>query len=442
MKRSNRLVLLVGIFLAVLAFVGISRVAGQRAEPEPADAGPDQDHARHRAAGHPTRVRHHGRHGRHAGRHPGRTGVVQRLQGPGPGHRPDRPPGGQGRPGDHLGHDPGRRPSRASATRSRSPRASAPSRSRSTRSPASARSSSRATTSTWSSASPATSSRSSSSTRHGQLVTVVAGLNGTSVKLLLAGHAGPRARCSRRRPRRPTARPRRPRRPAPGLAQRPAGDRHPRRSPRQQAEVIKFAQLDGSISLVLRSAEDFFDPTTGQPDPGRSPDGPPASSSRPSSTRLRRPAARARRGRPPGAARSEAVTTRQRSPGDRDPTRQRDGRDGPAGPAPVDAPGPSLIRHRHHANEPSTGTDRPMADQIRVLIVDDIPETRDHLTKLLGFESDIDVVGLRRVRHARRSRSPAQLLPGRRPDGHQHAGHGRHRRDRAALGRRCRPPRS
>jgi pilus assembly protein CpaE len=30
---------------------------------------------------------------------------------------------------------------------------------------------------------------------------------------------------------------------------------------------------------------------------------------------------------------------------------------------------------------------------IRVLIVDDIPETRDHLTKLLGFESDIEVVG-------------------------------------------------
>ena len=32
-------------------------------------------------------------------------------------------------------------------------------------------------------------------------------------------------------------------------------------------------------------------------------------------------------------------------------------------------------------------------DMIRVLIVDDIPETRDHLTKLLGFESDIEVVG-------------------------------------------------
>ncbi|HTC85356.1 MAG TPA: response regulator [Candidatus Acidoferrum sp.] len=34
-----------------------------------------------------------------------------------------------------------------------------------------------------------------------------------------------------------------------------------------------------------------------------------------------------------------------------------------------------------------------MVDRIRVLIVDDIPETRDHLTKLLGFESDIEVVG-------------------------------------------------
>ncbi len=33
----------------------------------------------------------------------------------------------------------------------------------------------------------------------------------------------------------------------------------------QQAEVIKFAQLDGSISMVLRSADDFLDPITGQP---------------------------------------------------------------------------------------------------------------------------------------------------------------------------------
>ena len=34
-----------------------------------------------------------------------------------------------------------------------------------------------------------------------------------------------------------------------------------------------------------------------------------------------------------------------------------------------------------------------MADRIRVLIVDDILETRDHLAKLLGFESDVEVVG-------------------------------------------------
>jgi Flp pilus assembly protein CpaB len=35
----------------------------------------------------------------------------------------------------------------------------------------------------------------------------------------------------------------------------------------QQAEVIKYAQLDGSISLVLRSADDFRDPLTGEPLP-------------------------------------------------------------------------------------------------------------------------------------------------------------------------------
>ncbi|GIW20562.1 MAG: Flp pilus assembly protein CpaB [Chloroflexota bacterium] len=33
----------------------------------------------------------------------------------------------------------------------------------------------------------------------------------------------------------------------------------------QQAEVIKFAQLDGSISLILRSPKDFVDPVTRQP---------------------------------------------------------------------------------------------------------------------------------------------------------------------------------
>jgi Flp pilus assembly protein CpaB len=35
----------------------------------------------------------------------------------------------------------------------------------------------------------------------------------------------------------------------------------------QQAEVIKYAQLDGSISLVLRATKDFIDPLTGDPLP-------------------------------------------------------------------------------------------------------------------------------------------------------------------------------
>jgi pilus assembly protein CpaB len=35
----------------------------------------------------------------------------------------------------------------------------------------------------------------------------------------------------------------------------------------QQAEIIKFAQLDGSMSLVLRSPADFIDPETGDPYP-------------------------------------------------------------------------------------------------------------------------------------------------------------------------------
>ena len=41
----------------------------------------------------------------------------------------------------------------------------------------------------------------------------------------------------------------------------------------QMAEVIKFAQMDGEISLILRSGDDFIDPLTGQPiDPAPLPD--------------------------------------------------------------------------------------------------------------------------------------------------------------------------
>ena len=35
-----------------------------------------------------------------------------------------------------------------------------------------------------------------------------------------------------------------------------------------------------------------------------------------------------------------------------------------------------------------------MTDRIKVLVVDDIPETRDHVSKLLSFEPDFDVVGV------------------------------------------------
>jgi len=35
-----------------------------------------------------------------------------------------------------------------------------------------------------------------------------------------------------------------------------------------------------------------------------------------------------------------------------------------------------------------------MSDKIRVVIVDDIAETRDHLSKLLSFETDVEVVGV------------------------------------------------
>ena len=35
----------------------------------------------------------------------------------------------------------------------------------------------------------------------------------------------------------------------------------------QQAEVVKFAQMDGNVSLVLRSPDDFIDPVTQEPIP-------------------------------------------------------------------------------------------------------------------------------------------------------------------------------
>ena len=89
-------------------------------------------------------------------------------------------------------------------------------------------------------------------------ITVVAGLNGTSVKLLIEG----RQVLGRLLP--PPAA-------AQGEAAAPANpDGTPTSLTGQQeivivgvtaaqAEIIKFAQMDGSISLVLRSAKDFVD---------------------------------------------------------------------------------------------------------------------------------------------------------------------------------------
>jgi pilus assembly protein CpaB len=92
-----------------------------------------------------------------------------------------------------------------------------------------------------------------------QSITTVAGLNGTSVKLLLEGM---QVLCRQLPP--PPA-------PANGQAAPAGGTGTPQTSLNgqqeivivgvtpTQAEVIKFAQLDGSISLVLRSRKDFVD---------------------------------------------------------------------------------------------------------------------------------------------------------------------------------------
>ena len=53
----------------------------------------------------------------------------------------------------------------------------------------------------------------------------------------------------------------------------------------------------------------------------------------------------------------------------------------------------------------------PSGDKIRVLIVDDVSETRENVRKLLQFESDVDVVGV-----ARTGREAIQLSQDLNPD--------------------------
>ena len=50
-------------------------------------------------------------------------------------------------------------------------------------------------------------------------------------------------------------------------------------------------------------------------------------------------------------------------------------------------------------------------EKIRVLVVDDISETRENIRKLLQFETDIEVVGA-----ARSGKEAIQLVPETRPD--------------------------
>jgi pilus assembly protein CpaB len=99
-----------------------------------------------------------------------------------------------------------------------------------------------------------------------QSVTVVAGLNGTSVKLLLQGMQVlgtllPPAPAAAQGA------------PAPGASGQPSSALTGGQElvlvavDAQQAEVLKFAQMDGNVTLALRAAGDFVDPVTGAPLP-------------------------------------------------------------------------------------------------------------------------------------------------------------------------------
>jgi pilus assembly protein CpaB len=99
-----------------------------------------------------------------------------------------------------------------------------------------------------------------------QTITNVAGLNGTSVKLLLQGM---QVLCSLLPP------------PPPESGQQQGGGTGGQTTgltgqqeivilavTPQQSEVIKFTQMDGNVSLILRNSGEFFDPVTKQPIPG------------------------------------------------------------------------------------------------------------------------------------------------------------------------------
>jgi pilus assembly protein CpaB len=98
-------------------------------------------------------------------------------------------------------------------------------------------------------------------------ITVVSGLNNTSVKLLLSGMQVlttiRQAPTTQQQQQAQAQQQQNGNQPAPALT----GESMivVVAASASQAEVIKFAQLDGSVSLVLRSPGDFIDPDTGEP---------------------------------------------------------------------------------------------------------------------------------------------------------------------------------
>ena len=94
MKRSNRLVLLVGVFLAIVAFVGIILLS-QRRRSRTADHAADHRAGRRRHGGHPAVDADPGGPGQDRARIDLTAIRAGRLHGPVAGHRQDRPPAGR-----------------------------------------------------------------------------------------------------------------------------------------------------------------------------------------------------------------------------------------------------------------------------------------------------------------------------------------------------------
>jgi len=104
-------------------------------------------------------------------------------------------------------------------------------------------------------------------------ITVVAGINGTSVKLLLQGMQVLGTLLPPPTPPAQTQEGQQPGQGQAGTALTGQQEIVALSVDAQQAEVIKFAQMDAEITLILRSGDDFLDPATGQPiDPPPLPD--------------------------------------------------------------------------------------------------------------------------------------------------------------------------